>query len=144
MLLYSALAVFSSPCQGFSLAALASSSSLPRRRGKGSLVPLSAPSSLGLWYVRAYVRGTSSQPAAHCYMYVLWQHMVEPLLKGNKKSPLHCMGQVRKCILIREASLFQMLICTQKCLLHTYDVTIGKFIYTGCVTIVMLHGPSGN
>ena len=29
-------------------------------------------------------------------------------------------------------------------LLHTYDITIGKFIYTGCVTIVMLHGPSGN
>ena len=30
---------------------------------------------------------------------------------------------------------------------HTYcpyDITIGKFIYTGCVTIVMLHGPSGN
>ena len=25
-----------------------------------------------------------------------------------------------------------------------YDITIGKFIYTGCVTIVMLHGPSGN
>ena len=24
-------------------------------------------------------------------------------------------------------------------LLHTYDITIGKFIYTGCVTIVMLH-----
>ena len=23
-------------------------------------------------------------------------------------------------------------------------ITIGKFIYTGCVTIVMLHGPSGN
>ena len=29
-------------------------------------------------------------------------------------------------------------------LLHTYDITIGKFIYTGCVTIVILHGPSGN
>ena len=25
-----------------------------------------------------------------------------------------------------------------------YDITIEKFIYTGCVTIVMLHGPSGN
>ena len=30
------------------------------------------------------------------------------------------------------------------CYIRTYDITIGKFIYTGCVTIVMLHGPSGN